>query len=141
MKKLIGFLAGLSLFSNVAFSDFSLPEVPERFLNYKEFSKKVNGVFPCETSKIRKTYFLVCGYDIDGDGVIDVDEVFIYSPKLLAERHPENFVKDETGYRSKYPLIYKFDLNGDYKYGQGEIFYDPLLDRFNGNEKILKTSK
>lgn len=55
-------------------------------------------------------------YDIDGDGVGDIGEIY---PLPL---------------QSKYPLFYYFDKNKDGKWSNDEKYIDEKMDDWNGNE-------
>jgi len=120
MKKLVSYLVMYSVLAGDLVIAFDLPE---RFKNYKTEGKIISKeIFSLGPSTLAS----LINYDIDNNGISDVKELFVLKSSL--DGSPPVY--------SENPFMYSFDLNGDRKFGKGEVFIDREMDGWNGNEKI-----
>lgn len=97
--------------------------LPERF---KDYASKYS---PCPGHAVMTEQgpAHIRHYDIDGDGVPEVEE---FRPIVGISPTGQPLVNPHA-------LIYVFDLNDNNKFEQPEIYIDEAMDGLNGNEKQL----
>ena len=118
MKKLIKIL-GLAGLLALAPIQIRAVDLPERFKNYQE-----RETFT-DTRHIEapEGFYCVHRYDLDGDELADVMEVYPALP------HPEGLM-----HLTEFPISYWFDVNGDGQITDDELLVDESADGINGNE-------
>lgn len=122
MKKLLPILllgVSMNLFGQGLPAKLHIPQKYDDYQNHKLSSsplflegRPVFGIF----------------YDIDGDGKPDVGEIYLMKSYDEANNKVE---------RSKFPLFYDFDFNGNHQLDYDEMVLDEEMDGLNGNEKWL----
>ena len=126
MKKLLSILllgVSLNLFGQELPTRLHIPEKYNDYQVHPHISRPVSlegrpvfGIF----------------YDVDGDHLPDVGEIYLIKGYDEASHVIE---------RSVNPLFYDFDFNGDNQLDYDEILVDDEMDGLNGNERWLLPEK
>ena len=121
-KSICGLVMGLSMVGSQAFG--AGLELPDKLKGYKDATNKSaqvinlsNGVYGC-----------VHQYDVDGDMLVDVEEVYIVT----------GMARDGRVIHGPNPLYYSVDMNNDKKILEDEMYMDTKMDGLNGNEVKLQ---
>lgn len=128
MKKSICSLAvALSLISSSALGH-------ERFSEYVDEKKKNNSVKCFEIEYYDGSWWHLHSCTIGKMKYPNYMEMYESSLKKN-DKGEINLIPSDN------PKVYTFDLNEDFELSPEEIFYDPLMDGWNGNEKSIKPVK
>jgi len=110
MKKTLINLLGIILIPTSVFAY----DIPEKFEDYRSW-----GRLPCVNILLNGIPSHVHSYDKDLDGKLDASELY-------------HILNENT--MSKEPYAYGFDINGNGLLDVDEIYIDPKMDGWNGNE-------